>query len=163
MGQDHDALLASLKDIHLPPPIGWWPLAWGWFVLMACVILLLVGIVVWVRRHYLQTRAKRQALHLLELFQKQYQHNNDSQRACARISELLRRVAMAYYPRLEVASLMGNDWLIFLNRTSKGLDFTSVSHELLQLPYSNKQVANLNVLFTISRAWITQRRGRCLN
>lgn len=35
------ASLANLHDIVLPPSVSWWPLAWGWYLLSA---LLLVGL-----------------------------------------------------------------------------------------------------------------------
>ena len=38
MNQD---LLAQLNDIQTPEPIGAWPLAWGWWVLIIASLILL--------------------------------------------------------------------------------------------------------------------------
>ena len=160
------ALLSQLRDVHMPAPIGWWPLAPGWYAVALLLLILcwLGGMTI--RRHARQTKAKRQALHLLRLFAKQHQKNPQSARACARISELLRRVAMLYYPRAEVAHLKQQAWLEFLTRTAKNIDFQQFSHELLELPYQQQapqaEPYALEPLFAAAERWVRQRRGRCL-
>jgi hypothetical protein len=81
----------------------------------------------------------------------------------ARISELLKRVALVYFPRSRVASLQGEAWIDFLSHTGKKLDFNAVRDELIEAPYQPNSSCDLNLLFKISRLWITQRRGSCLN
>ena len=155
--------LANLRDVHLPAPIGYWPWAYGWTI--TGFLLLIAGGVLFffLKRHYLNTRAKRQALKLLNTYQQQYVAATNTQVTAARISELLKRVALAYFPRSRVASLQGDQWLVFLNETGRGVDFTTVSEELLYLPYQPSKTHDLNALFDISRQWISQRSGACLN
>jgi len=155
--------LAKLRDIHLPDPIGLWPLAPGWYLLALVFFLVLVAIVFFIRRTYLNGNHRREALRLLKLFQKQYQDGCDSQQTSAFISELLRRVALVYFPRAEVASLQGKSWIGFLNDTGKGLDFNLVEKELLDGPYKVNNNSDLQLLFKLSERWIKQRRGRCLS
>ena len=45
-----------LRDLHLPEPVGWWPLAWGWWILIA---LALAGIAYLLLRAWRQWRANR--------------------------------------------------------------------------------------------------------
>jgi type II secretory pathway pseudopilin PulG len=108
--------LAQLKDIHLPEPIGWWPLALGWYILIGLLLIALLGSLVWIYRYYQQGRAKRQALRMLKDYVQRYQQDNNHQLMSARLSELLRRVALAYFPRSQVASLEGEAWIAFLNQ-----------------------------------------------
>ena len=54
--------LAQLRDIHLPEPIGWWPLAPGWYLLGFFVLSLAVILAYTIRRYILNGRAKREAL-----------------------------------------------------------------------------------------------------
>lgn len=155
--------LAQLRDIHLPDPIGWWPLAPGWYLLSLFVIAMLVTAIIFVIRYYKNGRAKRQALRLLETYRQQYQQDTNSQLTAARISELLKRVALVYFPRSKVASLQGESWILFLNHTAKGLHFENVRIELLDAPYQPTISLDLNLLFEMTRSWINQRRGPCLN
>ena len=155
--------LAQLHDIHLPEAIGWWPLAPGWYVLTLLLIILLVTVIFLMSRYYLNGRARRQALRLLMTYQQSYPKQANSQLSAARVSELLKRVALVYFPREQVASLQGESWLTFLNTTSNGLDFNCVHTELLEAPYQATIDCDLHNLFIVARAWISQRRGSCLN
>ena len=56
LSPEMQAELARLHDIRLPPPVGWWPLAPGWWVLFA---LLLVVIMVALALEYRRRRTVR--------------------------------------------------------------------------------------------------------
>lgn len=155
--------LARLRDIHLPPPVGWWPLAVGWYALGSLLLLILAITLYYGIRCYQNGHFKRQALQLLNNYQQQYQVKGNSQFSAACVSELLKRVALVYFPRKDVASLQGQSWLQFLNMTAKGLDFKQVQHELLEIPYQPATDNDLSLLFALSQQWIKQRRGKCLN
>jgi hypothetical protein len=155
--------LAALRDIHLPAPIGWWPLAPGWYVVLMFSLLMLLAAIAVLYRQYHQGRARRQALQLLKNYEALHQKKANSQLIAAAISELLKRVALVYFPRTDVASLQGEAWLLFLNNTAKGIDFNLVKQELIEVPFKPKQQIDLGELFRLARAWVTQRSGRCLN
>lgn len=156
--------LAQLKDIHLPEAIGWWPLAPGWYVLIVLICLLITWLGYQAYRHARYARPKKQALILLATYQQCYAQEQNAPEACARISELLRRVALVYYPRKDVASLHGDAWLHFLNQTSKGLDFNTVRELLLDVPFkAANTVPDLAPLFAHAKLWIRQRSVPCSN
>lgn len=154
--------LVQLRDIHLPEPIGWWPLASGWYLLAVLMLISLIIVIFFAIRYYINGRAKRQAIHLLTDYQQQYRQDN-GQLIAARISELLKRVALVYFPREKVASLQGDEWIAFLTNTSKGLNFEKVRIELLDMPYQPALSKDLSLLIKMVRNWIKQRRGKCLN
>ncbi|MFI4962318.1 MAG: DUF4381 domain-containing protein [Legionellales bacterium] len=157
------AELAGLKDIHLPQSIHWWPLAPGWYVIVFGTALLVLGLGYSLYKRSLNAQPKKQALRLLDTYSQYYEKINNSQLTSARISELLRRVALVYFPREQVAGLYGQDWVEFLNQTSKGIDFKSVQNMLLDSPFKTPEEINLKPLITRARLWIKQRRGPCLN
>jgi hypothetical protein len=155
--------LANLRDIHLPAPIhSFWPLAPGWYAVLFLILLALILLALSTRHLYLKGEAKREALQLLAHYQKDYEQGHPYSLCAARISELLKRVALIYFPREKVASLQGKAWLQFLTETSQGLHFDRLEKELLEWPYHpiDKHVADLNPLFKAAALWIKQRRGR---
>ena len=155
--------LSALHDIHLPKAIGWWPLAPGWYLLAIITIIFCLLIIVLSRRYYRNTQAKRKALLTLTVYQQQYEQEGNSQCASAQVSELLKRVALVYYPRQEVASLQGEAWITFLNGTAKGVNFNAVRRQLLELPWRPSQNQSLQLLFDTARKWITRQRKPCSN
>jgi len=159
-------VLARLHDIQLPAPISWWPMAPGWYFLLLLGLLLSLFFLYKMRRFYVNGFAKRQAFQLLKCYEQEYQSDPNSQVMCMKVSELLRRVALVYFPRMQVASLQGDAWLDFLCRTSKGIDFRSCRAYLLELPYQPAELIrpiDLKPLFYCVKAWIKQRGAPCLN
>lgn len=155
--------LTQLKDIHLPEAISWWPLAPGWYVLIALGLCLITIITYQLFKKYAHALAKKQALKLLAHYQKQYQQEHNVPLSSAKVTELLRRVALVYFPREQVASLQGEAWLQFLNQTGKGTNFNSVRKQLLEAPFQADNNIDLKPLFQQAQQWIKQRRKPCSN
>ena len=137
-----------LRDLHLPEVAGWWPLAPGWFVLLALVLVgvLLVLRMVWVR--WRADAARRIALKELARLESAWRDAPHPVLLATRLSELLRRAMLAYAPRKDVAGLTGQAWLAWLDR---GLDervFTEGPGQALrELPYrrADEPVGELDV------------------
>lgn len=155
--------LAQLKDIHLPDPVSWWPLAPGWYGLILLVLIFTVSLGYFLYRRHLNALAKNQALQLLKTYSEHYEKDRNTQLTSARISELLKRVALVYYPRAEVASMHGDLWIEFLNKTSKGIDFQPVKSMLLDSPFKPADTTNLKPLINRTEQWIKQRGVPCSN
>ncbi|PCH75135.1 MAG: hypothetical protein COC12_01950 [Rhodobacteraceae bacterium] len=140
-------LLDMLEPVPEPTPVSLWPQTPGWLVLGLILLALLVwGLrAIWMRHH---ARAYRRAA-LAELAQT----GNDA----ARIATLLRRVALAGYPRRDVAGLTGAGWLAFLDQSYGGSGFSGpVGQVLLTAPY--RQSAPDAALGDLARDWITMHR-----
>ena len=104
-----------LRDLHLPAEIGWWPLAPGWWLLLALAFaaLLWAGYRGFLR--WRANRARRIALRQLALIAQEYADEKDALSTSQQLSELLRRALLAYAPRSIVAGLTGERWLEFLD------------------------------------------------
>ena len=97
-----------LRDIHLPLPIGLWPLAAGWWVVIGLLfILILIGAYL-LYRHY-QPTALKQALSTLDEILDNRSLPVESQNQS--ISLLLKQLAVTTYGREQVAHLMGQAWV----------------------------------------------------
>jgi len=128
---DPSASLSNLRDIAVPEPPPLWPPAPGIWVLLAVALCALAAVVILWMRARERNAYRRAGLALLE------------QAATTRdVNVILKRVALAVFPRSEVAPLYGDDWAGFLNASCSRSRFadlgaaedgTEVSRELLNL------------------------------
>lgn len=149
--------LQQLKDIHLPHAINmWWPLAPGWYVVIALIFATSIVIVyVWRRRARQRFTARFAQVKLRDL-QRLLQHNPDNINIAAEVSTLIRRTSLCYFPREEIAGLSGSEWLNFLNRTGNTTEFTQAIGRLLtDVPYQKNGVAELDSLFKLTNHWLS--------
>lgn len=100
--------LEQLKDVHIPDPIQWWPLAIGWWVVIGIIVLSIIGITTWLIMRYKKRQGLRAALSELSLLQAQDPNWQ------SKLNALLKRVTMHYYPAEAVAPLYGQTWRDFL-------------------------------------------------
>lgn len=125
-----------LRDLHLPEAIGWWPLAPGWWVVIALAVVVLVYLLRLYLRKHARGAARRYALRQLNTLTADFEKHRDAVEFSSRLSELLRRTMLAYAPRSEVAGLTGNAWLEWLDRDLDQPRFQSdTGRKLLELPY----------------------------
>ncbi|MGB5338653.1 MAG: DUF4381 domain-containing protein [Gammaproteobacteria bacterium] len=132
-----DTGLTALRDIHGLDPVPWWPLAPGWWYLLGLVALvaLAIGIRYWLIYHgpWLGWRgdARRQLRSLKKAAQ-----TEEPREVAGRLSELLRRIAMARTGRREAAGLTGDLWLHWLEEhDNTGFDWEQRAQVLLVAPY----------------------------
>ncbi len=110
--------LDQLRDIHLPDQVDQFPFAPGWWILLA---ILLITLAYYLYRLY----RRQQALRLLKPAKteiaelRSLQQEQINAHAIAKLSALLKRVCLLYFPRILVASLNGHNWLNFLNDQAK--------------------------------------------
>lgn len=122
-----------LRDLHLPDPVGWWPLAPGWWLLFA---MLLVWLAVVLRSRHRRGAARRHAVRTLKRLERRYAANGDAVQLATDVSALLRRVMLAYAPRADVAGLTGVAWLEWLDSgLGKPLFTAGAGRALIDLPY----------------------------
>ena len=129
-----------LRDLHLPDAIGWWPLAPGWWGVIALLVLVL-GYTLW--RAYRRWRfngPRRYAMRELARYEHEYLVHRDPVTLGKQLSELLRRGMLAYAPREEVAGLTGSEWLAWLDRGMPLPYFhTEGGKSLMNLPYRDPE------------------------
>ena len=71
---------------------------------------------------------------------------------------LLKQTALHSYERKEVASLNGEQWILFLDKKVKGSDFNKIQKVIIKAVYQNKFDVNSNFnkerFITLSKNWI---------
>jgi hypothetical protein len=133
-----------IRDLHLPDAVGLWPLAPGWWVLLALAVAGLVYLLYRGYRRWRWNAARRAALRQLSRIRAAYVAGTDAVTLAVDLSELLRRTMLAYAPRNEVASLTGRHWLEWLDRGLTERPFAQGAGRAIEsLPYlSRSQVAD---------------------
>ena len=125
-----------LRDLHLPEPISWWPLAPGWWLVIALVLFALGWLLLRAWRKYQFHAPRRYAIRELATLESEYLEHRNPVTLGQQLSELLRRAMIAYAPRHEVAGLTGEAWLEWLDKDLPVPYFhTAGGKSLLQLPY----------------------------
>lgn len=128
-----------LRDLHLPEMIGWWPLASGWWFLIALAAAGLGYLLYRSFRKWRRNAPRRVALRELARIQKEYKSGVDEISLAIELSELLRRTMLAYAPRNEVAGLTGKNWLRWLDQGFDQKMFSEGSGQNLEsLPYRRR-------------------------
>ena len=150
----------QLRDIHLPAEPGLWPPAPGWWILVALLLVLLAW-AAWVATH--RYRLHRQRQRILAMLGELEQDSDTTPEKIARISILLRRLALMRYPRQRVAALTGRDWLGFLDASGGQGRFSQGPGQVLASgPYQPALPADLDtrVLVSLVRDWVKKNTGR---
>ena len=149
--------LAQLRDIHLPDPVGWWPPALGWWLLLLLLPAGVVGLP-WLLRRYRRGNFRRAARREVRALRENNLGLSDRQRLEA-VAALLRRVALASCGREQVAPLSGAAWLAFLDRSGRTTQFGSgvgrvLGHDL----YRPEVAVELAPLLELAEEWIRRHR-----
>jgi uncharacterized protein (DUF58 family) len=113
------AALEKLADVAVPPPTPWTPQTWGWAVLAVLLLALAAWLVVRAAQHRRANRYRVEALADLSALESRLQNGGARADAVAAMPALLKRVALAAWPRPNVAPLSGRAWIAFL-RTHAG-------------------------------------------
>lgn len=158
--------LSQLRDIHLPPEPGFWPPAPGWWLLAGIIIgLIIFGFILFLR--WQRRAALRQALFELDGIESRYSTNQNQTQLTINISQLLRRSALTAFPRNQVASLTGEEWLTFLYHTGKSDFFKSPDALILTTgPYQKNDAClcggsvKASQLIDETRNWIKTNLSR---
>ncbi len=103
--------LQHLADIALPPPVSWMPQTWGWVMLaLVAAALLICCLVALAPTAHRQPLSPRGACRIDAHRERNLADKIGRAQALEAMPELLKRVALAAWPRDAVASLSGAEW-----------------------------------------------------
>ncbi|NJN47629.1 MAG: DUF4381 domain-containing protein [Candidatus Competibacteraceae bacterium] len=146
------ASLQNLVDIVVPPPVPWWPLAPGWYWLAAFIVLGMAWLLWRVFCRYRADAYRRAAL-------AEFAGLTD----LTVLPELLKRTALAVFPRERVAALSGPDWWAFLDQTNDGNAFSNTAGPLLDRmaydPETPLDTAERECVLNAAEGWLRRHRS----
>jgi hypothetical protein len=164
-----ESLANRLHDIHELDPVGFWPLATGWWLVLAgmlLLVLLFLGLRRWRpdwQRYLPRYGWSRDAARELTVLREQV-GRRDVKLVVDRLSELLRRIAIARCGRDHCAGLHGEPWLAWLtDHDPDGFDWRVRGRLLLALPYAPPgepgDHGELRRLIDAALVWTSQHRA----
>ena len=158
------AALKQLADIAIPPEIRFVPQTWGWAALLVVVLALLAAaLLVWRRRRE-ANRYRREALVELQRIEANVADDRRRREAVLALPPLVKRVALAAWPREAVASLSGAQWVDFLQHNAGPKPFPDFAARLFEeveyqegagTPFDREDAA---AFVAATRSWIEGHR-----
>jgi Ca-activated chloride channel family protein len=140
--------VAGLIDIPLPAQVGLWPQTWASWIVIALLVVGLVTATIWFVRRWHAHRYRRAALAELDRIVR-------GEPTAAALELLVRRTALAEFPRETIAPLSGAAWLSFLDKTYGGQEFSEGAGRALALaPYAPAGAGDVAPLAELVRRWI---------
>ncbi len=157
-----DPAALPLRDIHLPPPVGWWPVADAWWWLLAAVALASLALALW-RLPPGSLRAqlnawlfgahglgrglfgvRRAALAELQLIENKLADDGNGHDCARALSALLRRITLRVHGPA-AATLGEQAWLATLTAISRAPLPAELLDVLRSAPYSPHAAAAVPV------------------
>lgn len=149
-------LLDLMNDLVLPEPVSWIPQTIGWPVVIVWLIAIVVSIGWYSFKRWQKNRYRREAL--AELASLEARAKTDSEDNAGEIAALVKRTALAAFPRHRVANLHGAEWARFLCE-SAGND-TQVERAAAQIAIAAYRTdVDGNALVAPARRWIEVHRA----
>jgi hypothetical protein len=122
--------LPEIHDIYIPDGVSVFPLAYGWWVILATIIcgIILFKFIIW----SIKTSKKHYALNKLKKIDV-----TATVDAAVKMSELLRRICNVKYKK--ATALYGQEWIDFLNEHTSLKISGDAAKLLMFAPFMNKE------------------------
>lgn len=153
--------LDQLRDIHLPDPVGLWPPAPGWWLLLCICLALLFALSFWLVQRYRSRLYRREALQQMHKALQDWRADGDSAVYLMRASSLLKRVALISFGRRASASLVGESWTELLDRSGRTREFSYGKGQVLMFgQYSQDVRFDPEALHRLGCDWVRRHSTR---
>lgn len=128
--------LPEIRDIHIPDGVSVFPLAYGWWIILAAIVC--GAFVFWGVMLGIKTSRKHYALKTL--------NETDTRNpivAAIKISELLKRICVSKYKT--ASALYGKDWIDFLNSHTSLKLSGNAANLLIYAPFVGEKTRSYTV------------------
>jgi len=152
-------LLDQLHDIAGLDPISSWPLAFGWWMVIAIAVLSICTCIGYAIHRFVFRRSwKYDTLQKLDSLEKNLT-DATLRETVITLSEYLRRISLRRFSRKECAALMGDAWLVWLAQNDpKKFDWEkkgTVLHKLAYAPTNaGTTTEQVKELINATRGWV---------
>jgi hypothetical protein len=112
------ALKQQLRDVHLPDAVSWWPLAYGWWVLITLALFGITALVYYLVRKRKRNAYRHSAIKELNTVYTLWQKQNDVAAYLQSANAILKRSVLHFTKQQGIASQSGQVWLNSLARSA---------------------------------------------
>ena len=149
-------LAELMHGLVMPDPVSLLPTTPGWWILFGWLLAVLVLAGWYLLKRRRQNRYRREALAALKCIDRQT--DLSAAEAAQQIGSLLKRTALAAYPRQQVASLSGTEWAQFLKKSANDdRQIAKAAESLAAAAY--RPDADGRKLSAPARRWIRKHRA----
>lgn len=141
--------LDQLRDIHLPATIDWWPLAYGWWIVIAIVCIATAALIYAWLRYRRANRYRHAAIAELNAL---FSQESETATLMAQTSALLKRAAITKFGE-QCGQLHGQQWLDFLSLHCPLKNHQALSTLCLQ-QYEKQPTIDLAALQQQASQWL---------
>ena len=143
--------LKDLKEIHQPDAISAWPPAPGWWFLLIMLPLMFLLI-----RYFFKKRNtpkyKKLAFQELANIVVNYETQRNPHKTAGEIALLIRKALVTKYGNEKIASMIGVEWLAYLDKESDSKLFScGAGQVLITAPYQKESDADINELIIATK------------
>ena len=131
--------LSGLRDLHLLSEPSLWPLAMGWWIVLAIILSIIIIGIAWIH-----IRRQRPDVYAIRKAHKMANNIPDDLDYLKHISQLLKRVGIVRYGREQIAPLSDDTWQKFLISTAPNTLTDKEAHLIAFAPYEQKLKTKLN-------------------
>lgn len=138
-----------LHDIHVPSA-SWWPLAPGWWLLLALLVLLVLA-GAWLIGRWRKRGPLMAALHEVDAIEARYARDGDAVQMADAASRLMRRIAVCVEPA--VASQAGEAWRAFVQQHARDASTRDALDGLIDARFRDCPEINADTVLRALRQW----------
>lgn len=150
--------MEELRDIQGLQPISWWPLAWGWWVVIAVVCCTLAAVIVWQYKKYKYRRSWQGKAYANLLKLENELQIADLKDVLQQLSAEIRQIAINKSSRSSCAGLSARRWLQWLqDNDPQSYSWTSKGALLITDQYSpapNTGVEQIQEIINAMKIWV---------
>jgi Ca-activated chloride channel family protein len=146
--------VAGLIDMPLPQAVSLWPQTGPARLAIVVALAALIATAWWIVRRRRSNGYRREALAELRWIERG--DTADTRAVVADLAALVRRTALAAFPREQIVALTGPAWRAFLDRSYRGDEFSRGAGRALEAAYRPMppEQSALPALIELVRRWI---------
>lgn len=147
--------IEQLQELPLPTAISYAPQTWGWLLVLTLLLMLTAAWLAYKVYRWRQNRYRREALARLDQLRQKLDNA-----ALRELAPLLKRVALSMPQQPEVASLSGQAWQDFLQRSTPLTLPQDFARQLTTLTYAAESAlqtldeSQRQALLSLCRQWV---------